>query len=366
MDLSSSNQGNREAPITQLSRESILKAWNANKRHLRAVSDNKSLGNYGIRKEMTFRLDTVLTMWAGGYFNPNRNPHIVSTEDVDPLIFTQAARFIVPLQHRQAHHKRTLLVRQGLGLETSTSIFGMPWIPRDCIDWHAGHIDIRTLSQLYVPRTPIQARFTYQANIQSFTTSRVSVGHSLKQWLQDARLEYDRGNNREAERIVDGIIRLAVEEIARAYHHHMLSKLQIYWSRIFPRNGRNGPPPISRLRQGQDESAKQVSHIVNAQTLWEIYNESWSVFAKIHSIAESEQMPRDIPCWMAKRKYLPHEDGWSEYIFRQLFGRPNPPTWNRCDFLLPSPDVSGSGPRIPEACSFPYEYHRDQQAASAR
>lgn len=408
-DLSSTNQGNQEAPMTQLSRESILKAWNANKRHLRAISDKKSLANYGIRKEMTFRLDTILTMWAGGYFNPNQNPHvgqlswnmsltpdatehypfwIVSTEDVNSLIFTQAARFIVPLdhlfrqaslsaahsspylilafytsqlfcrlltyclqserqfpydnwiwlsrwtvQHRQAHHKRTLLVRQGLGLETSTSIFGMLWIPRDCIDWHAGHIDIRTLSQLYVPRTPIQARFTYQANIQSFTTSRVSVEHSLKQWLQDARLEYDRGNNREAERIVDGIIRLAVEEIARAYHHHMLSKLQSYWSRIFPRNGRNGPPPISRLRQGQDESAKQVGRIVNAQTIWEIYNESWSVFAKIHSIAESEQMPREIPCWMAKRKYLPHEDGWSEYIFRQLFGRPNPPTWNRCDFL---------------------------------
>lgn len=67
--------------------------------------------------------------------------------------------------------------------------------------------------------------------------------------------------------------------------------------------------------------------------MWEIYDEAWSVYSDIHLGSESEQMPREIPCWKATRKFLPPEDGWSEFVFRQLFDRPNPPTWNGLDFL---------------------------------
>lgn len=74
--LSSTSEGGQGAPVTQTSRSSLLKAWRANKRHVRAISDTKSRASYSIRKEMTFRLDTILTMWDRGYFDPGLNPHV--------------------------------------------------------------------------------------------------------------------------------------------------------------------------------------------------------------------------------------------------------------------------------------------------
>ncbi|KAI8654221.1 hypothetical protein NCS56_01378800 [Fusarium sp. Ph1] len=67
-DLSSSSQSRERGTRTQLSRAAILKAWNANKRYLRSVSDPKMLSNYGVRKEVTLRFDIILMMWANGYF----------------------------------------------------------------------------------------------------------------------------------------------------------------------------------------------------------------------------------------------------------------------------------------------------------
>ncbi|KAF5723793.1 hypothetical protein FMUND_1476 [Fusarium mundagurra] len=76
-DLSADNRGRRQASnTTQIRRGALLKAWEANKRHLRATSNTRALANYGIRKAMTFRLDAILSMWHRGYFEPNRSPHV--------------------------------------------------------------------------------------------------------------------------------------------------------------------------------------------------------------------------------------------------------------------------------------------------
>ncbi|KAJ0126732.1 hypothetical protein HZ326_30164 [Fusarium oxysporum f. sp. albedinis] len=74
-DLSSAtgNQGRHQAPNTT---QVLLKASEANKRHLRATSDARALANYGIRKEMTFRLDVIVRMWHRGYFESNQSPHV--------------------------------------------------------------------------------------------------------------------------------------------------------------------------------------------------------------------------------------------------------------------------------------------------
>ncbi|KAH7109224.1 hypothetical protein EDB81DRAFT_930075, partial [Dactylonectria macrodidyma] len=406
-DLSSTGQGGQRAPVTQMSRSSLLKAWEANKRHVRAISDTKTRASYGIRKEMTFRFDTILTMWDRGYFDPSLNPHvgrmlwnvslapntmehypfwIVPTRDINCLIFTQAARFIVPLDHlfrqpsrspayssprlilalytaqlfcrlliyclnaerrfsydnwiwlsrwtvRNGPKRRSQLERLGLGLDDPVNSLGMPWIPRDCMDWRGGHIALETLVQLYLPRSPVHTRYIQQSNIQSFTTNRVSVEHCLQQWIQEARLEFDRGHSHTAEELVENITNLAVEEVARAYHLHMLSKMQQYWSRVLPQEGPNALPSIRRLRQSQEESVAQIGRIVTAQTIWEIYDEAWSIYSDNHLGSESGQMPRELPCWKAARKLLPPEDGWSEFVFRHLFDRPDPPTWNGLDFL---------------------------------
>ncbi|KJZ69387.1 hypothetical protein HIM_11226 [Hirsutella minnesotensis 3608] len=120
-DLASMTQDRQRAYETRLNRTSLLRAWEANKRHLKAISDPQALTNYGLRKEVTFRLDVVLKMWARGCFDPERSPHVgsltrtmpvhcgadeqhypfwaVPTRDINALIFTQAARLVLPLDH---------------------------------------------------------------------------------------------------------------------------------------------------------------------------------------------------------------------------------------------------------------------------
>ncbi|KAH7231638.1 uncharacterized protein BKA55DRAFT_712882 [Fusarium redolens] len=374
--LSSTSGGGQDTPVTQMSRSSLLKAWKANKRHVRAISDTKSRAGYGIRKEMTFRLDIILTMWDRGYFDPSLNPHvgrlswnasptpstaehcpfwIVPTRDINCLIFTQAARCFVDFscivsmpsnvsymitgfgnhdgQYKMGKKRGSRLERRGLGLDDSVTMSGMPWIPQHCMDWNGGHIALETLVHTYLPRNPVHNRFIHQPNVQFFTTNKVSVEHCLQQWVKEARLEFDRGHSQKAVELVESITHLAVEEVARAYHLHMLSKMQQYWSRVLPQKKPNALPCIRRLRQSQEESVAQVGHIVTAQTIWEIYDEAWDIYSDVLLGSPSEQTPEEIPCWKAARKLLPPEDAWSEFVFRRLFGRPDQPTWNGLGFL---------------------------------
>ncbi|KAJ6783488.1 hypothetical protein PWT90_03521 [Aphanocladium album] len=56
-------------------RDVIKDAWEANKRHVRAIADKRAIANYGIRKEMTFSLSAILKEWSEGSFDAERNPH---------------------------------------------------------------------------------------------------------------------------------------------------------------------------------------------------------------------------------------------------------------------------------------------------
>ncbi|KAH7462787.1 hypothetical protein FOMA001_g18360 [Fusarium oxysporum f. sp. matthiolae] len=53
-DLAGMNQNRQRAFTPQLSRSHIKRAWEANKRHLRAISSARRYPNFGIRKEVTF------------------------------------------------------------------------------------------------------------------------------------------------------------------------------------------------------------------------------------------------------------------------------------------------------------------------
>lgn len=119
-DLDSMTKDRERVFTTRRSRDSILRAWEANKRHVRAISDPRVVMNYGARKEVTFCLGTILQEWSNGSFDPDRNPHtgplcqvaplgpdgdahcpfwIVPTKDINALIFTQGARLILPRDH---------------------------------------------------------------------------------------------------------------------------------------------------------------------------------------------------------------------------------------------------------------------------
>ncbi|KAG6977846.1 hypothetical protein FocnCong_v021607 [Fusarium oxysporum f. sp. conglutinans] len=73
-DLAATDQSRQRAFVSQLSRSRILDAWDANKRHMRAVSSLKRQSDFGIRKEVTLRLDVILAMWVGGRLEPNQSP----------------------------------------------------------------------------------------------------------------------------------------------------------------------------------------------------------------------------------------------------------------------------------------------------
>ena len=120
-DLAGMDQNRQRAFVPQLNRSHLLHAWDANKRHLRAISSLRRHPNFGIRKEVTFRLDVILAMWADGALGPDRSPYtgptfwdvpldagagelhypfwVVQTKVMTSFVSTQAARLILPLDH---------------------------------------------------------------------------------------------------------------------------------------------------------------------------------------------------------------------------------------------------------------------------
>ncbi|KAJ0130330.1 CocE/NonD family hydrolase [Fusarium oxysporum f. sp. albedinis] len=256
--------GSGHLPLLALNQSMISDLSSANQ----AAMDTRNSTNYAIRKVMTFRLEAILTMWHDGYFEPRQNPHmapkslevsaasartdhepfwVVPTKDINDFVFTQAVRFIVPLDHlfREAaisttisppslilafytaqlfcrlltyaltskeqfsydnwiwlsrwtarsrtHHTRELRERQGLGLSVIIQGSGMLWIPHSCIDWYDGHIALETLIQLYIPRNPFQRGLLSQMNVQRLAASAISMELSLRHLLQQAKNDFDRG-----------------------------------------------------------------------------------------------------------------------------------------------------------------------------
>jgi hypothetical protein len=59
-DLSSMSQNRQRVFATHLQHAPLLQAWESNKRHMKAISDERACINYGVRKEVTFRLNVIL------------------------------------------------------------------------------------------------------------------------------------------------------------------------------------------------------------------------------------------------------------------------------------------------------------------
>ncbi|KAH7115723.1 hypothetical protein EDB81DRAFT_611081, partial [Dactylonectria macrodidyma] len=435
-DLSSASQGRDRASVNQLNRNSIARAWEANKRHLRAISEARVPANYGIRKEVTFRLDAVLAMWGNGAFDPARSPHTarlsrvvplrpgegaeggrphhypfwaVPTRVINTLVATQAARFVLPLDHifREAaslpaaatkNHRgqpgpstsspiqqvlgfytaqllcRLLTYsltseteysfdnwiwlsrwtvkakppmkgagravrkeRRGLGLRAPLDATGMLWIPSGHVNWQQGHLSIQVLLDLYIPRSPLQAKLAHQSSLQAFTTSQVTVEYLLKTWLGEARQRLDQGQRDQGIDLMQNALELAVEEVARAYHQHLLAKLASYWSRARDQVGRQRLGDLIPLQKAQEGCVAQPARIVTARTIWEIYCEAWAMYTQVvgqeNGTAAEETLPPELPCWMSTRRHKPPKNSWCDFVFDQLFHRPTPPTWKNNHFL---------------------------------
>lgn len=423
-DLAGMDQNRQRAFVPQLNRSHLLLAWDANKRHLRAISSLRRHPNFGVRKEVTFRLDVILAMWADGALEPSRSPHtgpmawdvpldddarasgmhcpfwVIPTKVMTSFVSTQAARLILPLDHifqeatrkegdqpssstdpvrqilafytaqlfcrlliyalddeeeeqnfdnwvwRSAWTVRTrgrgegsVKERRGLGLGVHVNASGMLWIPRGHIDWQRGHISLEVLVNLYMSRSPLQARLAHQPNVQALSTTQVTVELLFQQLVRDARGAYDQGHDEEAEKLASRAIVLAVEETARAYHQHFLAKIESYWDRVRGDCGRQNLPVLARLRQAQVESAAEAGRIPTAQTIHGIYTEAWAKYGEAvpadNNIDPSagDALPDELPCWMTTRRRLPPKNSWSDFLFNQLFSRSKPPAWGRLYFL---------------------------------
>ncbi|KAH7205808.1 uncharacterized protein BKA55DRAFT_530165, partial [Fusarium redolens] len=151
--------------------------------------------------------------------------------------------------------------------------------------------------------------------------------------LRQAKTDFDCGCQRSGDEVVEKVIRLMTEEIARAYHQHMIAKLQLYWERLCTQVGRHVLPCLQRLEQAKQESAAQVGRIITAHTILEIYDEAWGAYILIHPLSTSEYLPPNVTCWMATRKYIPPNDSWSESVFRRLFDCENIASWTGVFFL---------------------------------
>ncbi|KAF5136246.1 hypothetical protein E5D57_000006 [Metarhizium anisopliae] len=74
-DLDFTSQKGQRLSTARVTRASLLRAWEANKRHVKAMSESQILANYGARREITLRLDAILLMQDRGCFNPHLHPH---------------------------------------------------------------------------------------------------------------------------------------------------------------------------------------------------------------------------------------------------------------------------------------------------
>lgn len=447
-DLASASQGHHRASSNQPRRELLLGAWEANKRHLRAISTTRLLADYGARKEVTFRLDVILAMWSVGELAHDRNPHlgsltrsvslrsgeggaaghphcafwVVPTRDINALIVTQAARLLLPLDYifqeavatppasdnssspttsasstvsstvtsqvrqilafytaqlfcrlltwslgsnteRPYDHwiwlrrwtvrprpkglrtTRTRKERLGLGLREPLEADGMFWIPHGHMDWQRGHLSLEVLVDLYIPRTPLQARLAHQPNLQTITSSRVSVEYQLQSWLDKARRLFAGGRVEEGQDLVRRAAELATEEIARAYYQHLLAKMAWYWDKARDSLGRQVIGKLERLQAAQDACFLDQSIVVSAQTVWEIYRDAWAQYTEAvirqgraqdiddTITAIEERLPEEVPCWMSTRRHTPSKNSWCDFVYDMLFHRQSPPTWKNNQFL---------------------------------
>ena len=189
--------------------------------------------------------------------------------------------------------------------------------------------------ELYNPRNPLQASLASQASVLALTTNQLPVEIFLQEWVRDACQAFREGRKREGMTTASRILKLCAEEIARAYNQHLLAKLHDFLERAREQAGRRVLPKLATLEQAQKDAAAEVSQIVMAQTIWEIYTEAWNAYTVLLSQddVDGPRMPDELPRWMTTRKYLPPNDGWSAFVFAHLFGRTKPPKWDGSRFL---------------------------------
>ncbi|KAL7903889.1 hypothetical protein GGI35DRAFT_484975 [Trichoderma velutinum] len=167
---------------------------------------------------------------------------IVPTVDLISFITMQACRFILPADQlfyqarlldqtqKIENGQRVVYTRKGLGLSQAIERMGRLWFEARHFYWPGGHIAIAEL--LYIPRSPLQARWSHQASIQAGSARSISPAYFITLWIDEAKEASHAGNISLVARLYERAITLAAEEVGRSYSQHLLAKLQFFWARL--------------------------------------------------------------------------------------------------------------------------------------
>ncbi|TQV90266.1 hypothetical protein IF1G_11025 [Cordyceps javanica] len=350
-------------------RRRLETAWEANKRHLHAVVEHEAPTNgYAARKEITFRLDLILTMLYRGESSrgepseglesqarcgaasaslgdSKHHPFwVVPTADVNSFVCTLACRFVKQLDSMfaigAAKDEATSLAQYGarslvyfytaelfLRLLVSSLISERDY---DQLDWMHCHLSIPTLLQLYIPRNPQHPQWAAQSSVRAFASSNASAAYVLEDLVLKAAhiRQHDQANLHLAVKNERTAIYIVAQEVAREYGLHMLSKLVLYWRKVFGARDRvrqkypNGP---NALVAALEAIQMPDGRMVTSHTILDIMDEAWEIRPHADEFNEAEGLPAGLPYWMAKR--APEEQVWTRVVFSILFATPTEVTW---------------------------------------
>ncbi|PTB47505.1 hypothetical protein M431DRAFT_488536 [Trichoderma harzianum CBS 226.95] len=233
--------------------------------------------------------------------------------------------------------QRVVYTRKGLGLSQAIERMGTLWFEARHFYWPGGHIAIAELMRLYIPRSPLQARWSHQASIQAGSARSISPAYFITLWMDEAKEASLAGDVSLVTRLYERAITLTAEEVGRSYSQHLLAKLQFFWTRL-RRAVEDLPLKLPRLEKISRDVMQPRGKILTAEVLLEVYQEAWNYYypaSSTTSLAESspslQPLPEAIPCWIGTKDVNPQK--WSDFVFAKLFVTGSKSTWHNAPFL---------------------------------
>ncbi|KKO99127.1 hypothetical protein THAR02_08761 [Trichoderma harzianum] len=233
--------------------------------------------------------------------------------------------------------QRVIHTRKGLGLSQVIERMETLWFEARHFYWPGGHIAIAELMQLYIPRSPLQARWSHQASIQAGSARSISPAYFNTLWMDEAKEASLAGDISLVTRLYERAITLAAEEVGRSYSQHLLAKLQFFWDRL-RRAVKVLPLKLPRLEKISRDVMQPRGKILTAEVLLEVYQEAWNYYypaSSTTSLTESspslQPLPEAIPCWIGTKDV--NTQKWSDFVFARLFVKGAESTWRNATFL---------------------------------
>jgi hypothetical protein len=359
----------------------ILGTWVQGKKHVQSLAQSKAFYSYGVRKEATFRFDCLLTMWDNNqlcdpivedpmHTNGSHSAYLqVHTKDINSFIFSQALRFIIPLDFifentalntatlsparqllalrsaiffqqlliysltservNQSHHnwlwlkrwtvkdrkhRNRKVERRGLGLSSIIDNYGMLWLPDNLVSWDTGFLQIRALRNIYISNTPHQNRIL---NTDSSTKAATqSIQPAVQFAIMITKITDQARTLQERLDAQDEAMIFAARQISYLYQQYMLEQLLLLVNK--PDDKLHLVEKPLKLARAERDKQKEAQYIMDAYTLTEIYY----LIAKQCNPSSGSSLSSYSPLFKASRRKI---NNWHELLIMELLFNPKKP-----------------------------------------